>query len=46
MTNQIKINPKQTLIVQSIDEFYAIRATNITGSSISNHSITLEIKKL
>jgi hypothetical protein len=45
-TNQIKINPQQTLIVQSLDEFYAIRAINLTGSSISNHSITLEIKKL
>ena len=46
ITNQININPKQTLIVQSLDEFYAIRAIDLTGSSISNHSITLEIKKL
>ena len=45
-TNQIKINEKQNVIVQSLDEFYAIRAINLTGSSISNHSITLEIKKL
>jgi hypothetical protein len=46
MTSQLQSNSKQNLILRSDDEYYVIRALDIIGSSVSNHSVTFEIKKL
>lgn len=46
MTSQLQSNSKQNLILRSDDEYYVIRALNIIGSSVGNHSVTFEIKKL
>jgi hypothetical protein len=46
MTSQLQSNSKQNLILRSDDEYYVIRALDIIGSSVNNHSVTFEIKKL
>jgi hypothetical protein len=45
-TNEMSINTKQNLIVRSLEEYFALRAINVTGNSVNNYTVTLEIKKL
>jgi hypothetical protein len=42
----MSINKKQNLIVRSLEEYFALRAINVTGNSVNNYTVTLEIKKL